>query len=70
MQRYLNFKIIGSTKVIMPVLWTISLFGFVGFYGVSTIVGYLMPNPSHTYIFNTYDFVWLGFMAYQPVLVI
>ena len=25
-------------------------FGLVGFYGISTIVGYLMPNPVFTYI--------------------
>ena len=42
-------------------------FGFVGFYGISTIVGYLMPNPLYTYILNIYDLVWLGFMAYQPL---
>ena len=23
-------------------------FGFVGFYGISTIIGYLMPNPLYT----------------------
>ena len=26
--------------------------GLVGFYGISTIVGYLMPNPIFTYILN------------------
>ena len=39
----------------------------VGFYGISTIVDYLMPNPLYTYISNIYDLVWLGFMAYQPL---
>ena len=42
-------------------------FGLVGFYGISTIVGYLMPNPLYTYILNIYDLDWLGFMAYQPL---
>ena len=42
-------------------------FGWVGFYGISTIVGYLMPNPFYTYILNIYDLVWLGFMAYKPL---
>ena len=37
------------------------------FYGTSTIVGYLMPNPLYTYILNIYNLVWLGFMAYQPL---
>ena len=41
-------------------------FGLVGFYGISTIVGYLMPNPLYTYILDIYDLVWLGFMAYKP----
>ena len=35
-------------------------FGLVGFYGISTFVGYLMPNPLYTYILNIYDLVWLG----------
>ena len=43
------------------------LFGLVGFYGVSTIVGYIMPNPLDIYILNIYDLVMLGFMAYQPL---
>ena len=41
--------------------------GWVGFYGISTIVGYLMPNPLYTYILDIYDLVWLAFMAYQPL---
>ena len=45
-------------------------FGYVWFYGISTIVGYLMPNPFYTYILNIYDLVWFGFMAYQPLWVI
>ena len=42
-------------------------FGWVGFYGISTIIGYLMPYPIYTYISNIYDLVWFGFMAYQPL---
>ena len=38
----------------------------VGFYGISTVVDYLMPNPLYLHILNIYDLVWLGFMAYQP----
>ena len=30
--------------------------GWVGFYVISTIVGYLMWNPDYMYIFNIYDF--------------
>ena len=45
-------------------------FGLVGFYGISTIVGYLMINHPYTYIWNICDLVWLGFMVYQPLLAI
>ena len=38
----------------------------VGFNAISTIVGYLMPNPLYTYILNVHDLAWLGFMAYTP----
>ena len=37
-------------------------------YGISTIVGYLMPNPLYTYVLDIYDLVGLGFMAYQTFL--
>ena len=43
------------------------LFTWVGFYGISTIDGYLMANPFYTYILNMHDLVWVGFMAYQPL---
>ena len=42
-------------------------FVLVGFYGILTIVDYLMPSPLYTYILSIYDLVWLGFMAYQPL---
>ena len=35
-------------KIPIPKLW----FGLVRFNGISTIVGYLMPNPVFTYILN------------------
>ena len=45
-------------------------FGLVKFNGISTIVGYLMPDHFYTYILDIYDLVCLGFMAYQPLYVI
>ena len=57
--RNINFKVNRENIV-----------GLVGFYGISTIVGYLMPNPLYTYMLNIYDLIWLGFMAYQPLWVI
>ena len=42
-------------------------FGWV-LWHITPSVGYLMPNPLHTYILNIYDLVcrWV-FMAYQPL---
>ena len=53
----LNFAF--GDKVCMIKMWSEST---VWFYGISTIEGYLMPNPLYTYILNIYDLVWLGLM--------
>ena len=39
------------------------MFGLVGFYGTSTIVGYLMPNPLFTYILDIN--VWFGWVLWH-----
>ena len=36
-----------------------------GFMAYQPLVGYLMLDPFYTYILNTYELIWLGFMAYQ-----
>ena len=38
-----------------------------GFMAYPIIVGYLIPNPLYIYVLNIYDFIWLDFMAYQPL---
>ena len=45
-------------RVVLRLVW---------FYGISTIVGYLMPNHLYTCISNIHDLVLLGFMTYQPL---
>ena len=50
------FNAKSSLYIYIKYIW----FGLLGFYGISTIVGYLMPNPLYTYILNIYDLVWLG----------
>ena len=40
-------------------------FGLVVFYGISTIVGYLISKFLYIDILNVYDLVWFSFMAYQ-----
>ena len=34
--------------------YILNMYYLVWFYGISTLVGYLMPNPVHTYILNMY----------------
>ena len=43
-----NFKDLSINE---EIVW----FGLVWFYGISTFVGYLMPNPLYTYILDIYD---------------
>ena len=57
----LEFYLIFAFLYMRTKIWF--WFSVVGFYGISAVVGYLMPYP----ILNIYDFVWLGFMAYQPL---
>ena len=35
-----------------------SMFGLVWFYGISTLVGYLMPNPVYIYIYIYISNIW------------
>ena len=42
-------------------------FSFVWFYGISIIVGYLVPNPVFTYILNIYDLVWFGLVWFYGI---
>ena len=59
--RLFNAK--SSLYIYIKSIWL----GLVGFYDISTIVGYSMQNPLYRYILNKYHLVWLGFMAYQPL---
>ena len=44
---------------------TSTVFGLVGFYDISTIVGYLMLNPLYMCILKIYDLVRGRIMPYQ-----
>ena len=48
---YRLFNAKSSLYIYIKYIW----FCLVGFYGISTIVGYLMPNPLYAYILNIYD---------------
>ena len=43
-------------------------FGLVGFYGISTIVSYLIPHPFYTSLLQIYDFVWLCFYGISTIV--
>ena len=57
------FKNICPAGITLFEIW--DCFGLVGFYAISNIVCYLMPNPLYTLISNIYDLVWSGFMPHQ-----
>ena len=42
-----------------------NILSLVWFYGISTIVGYLMLNPLYTYILNIYGLVWFGLVLWH-----
>ena len=64
---HINHCRLFNTKSSLYIYIKYICFGLVGFYGISTIVGYLMPNPLYTCILNIYDLVWLSFMAYHTL---
>ena len=48
-----------SLYIYIKYIW----FGLVGFYGISIIVGYSMPNPLYTCILNIY-MIWFGWVLW------
>ena len=52
--RLFNAK--SSLYIYIKYIW----FGLVGFYIISTFVGYVMPNTLYTYILNIHDLFWFG----------
>ena len=63
-------KFFSKVKYDDRVIYHLYCYGLVGYYGIPTIIGYLMPNARYTYILNIYCLVWLAIKAYQPLLVI
>ena len=45
--------------------YILNIYGLLGFYGISTIVGYFTPNSFYTYILNIYDLVWFGWVLWH-----
>ena len=51
----------SSLYIYIKYIW----FVFFGFYDISTIIGYSMPNSFDTYILNIYDLVGLGWVLWH-----
>ena len=62
---HINYYRLYNVESSLYIYITYIGFGLVGFYGISTIVGYLMPNPLYTYISNIYNLVWLGWVLWH-----
>ena len=58
-----NSNIIYIDKYNSSQKFNVSRFSLVWFYGISTLVCYIMPNPLYTWISNIYDLVWFGLMV-------
>ena len=65
---YINHCILFNNNSSLNIYITYIWFGLVDFYGISTMVGYLKPNPLYTNILNIDDLVWFsgisGFVGY------
>ena len=55
------FKVKFYLYIYIRYIW----FGLVWFYGISTITGYLMPNPLYTYKLNIYGLVWFCWVLWH-----
>ena len=67
LNKYMQFPLFGFNR---DFCWVYSVLVLVVFYVISTLEGYLMPNPLCTNILYIYDLVWLCFISYQPLKVI
>ena len=65
---YINYCRLFNAKSSLYIYIKYIWFGLIGFYGISTIVGYLMLNPLYTYILNVYDFVFVGFHGRSTIV--
>ena len=54
----------SSLWIYIKYIW----FGSVRFYGISIIIGYLMPDSLYRYISNIYDLVGLGFNGISTIV--
>ena len=57
---HINHCRLSNTKSSLYIYIKYIWFGLVGFYGISTLLVYLMVNPLDSYMLNISDLVWLG----------
>ena len=62
---YRLFNAKSTFYIFIQYIWFVLL----GFYGISTIIGYLMPNPLYTYLLSIYDLVLAGVYGISTIFV-
>ena len=69
-------KLGGAFREVVIVVWNSivdasskleSAVDLVRFYGISTLVSYLMPNPLYTYILHKFYLVWFGMVWFYGI---
>ena len=64
---YLKLKLLINDCYYSKLFYCVNKGLLVGFCGISTIVGYLMPNPLQTYI-GYIEFGWVGFYDISTIV--
>ncbi len=60
---HINHRSLFNTTFYLYIYMKYIWFGLVWFYGISTIVGYLMPNPLYIYI----KYIWFGLFFFYGI---
>ena len=63
-KQFAAFKMVNFISYLYMFLYERTSNGLVGFYGILTVVGYLMPNPLYTYILNM---IWFGMVWFYDI---
>ena len=61
---YINLCRLLSAKSCLYIYIKYIKFSWVGFYSISTIVGYFIPYPLYAYIYQIY-MIWLGWVLWH-----
>ena len=65
---HINYYRLFNAKSFLYIYIKYIWFSLVGFYGISTLIGYLIPNLFYTYILNIYEFVFVVFYGILTII--